>query len=307
MRNATRSLGLLFVSFTVLLGVVAPAAAEDGIGVVDERTGEWYLRDPTSGETTSFYYGNPGDRPFVGDWDCDGTETPGLYRQRDGYVYLRNSNTQGYAHLKFFFGNPGDVPLAGDWNGDGCDTVSLYRPSEGRFYVINTLGSEDAGLGAAELSYTFGNPGDTPFAGDFDGDGVDTFGVARNGRVYLSNTHGGASAATEFDFGDRADPLLAGAWTAGGDTIASYRSAAGVFALKHSNSAGIADTEVLTSLTPEMAIDLLTYMFSPIDLLFYGIAIYEGYRFAFRQFTHVELAELAEEKPSESPPDVKMP
>ena len=174
----------------------------------------------------------------------DHIETPGLYRQRDGYVYLRNSNTQGYAHLKFFFGNPGDVPLAGDWNGDGCDTVSLYRPSEGRFYVINTLGSEDAGLGAAELSYTFGNPGDTPFAGDFDGDGVDTFGVARGGRVYLSNTHGGGSAATEFDFGDRADPLLAGAWTAGGDTIASYRSAAGVFALRHSNSAGIADTEI---------------------------------------------------------------
>lgn len=64
--------------------------------------------------------------------------------------------------------------------------------------------------------------------------------------------------------------------------------------------------DVLTSLTPEMAIDLLTYMFSPIDLLFYGIAIYEGYRFAFRQFTHEELAPLAKESSVASPPDATM-
>lgn len=65
--------------------------------------------------------------------------------------------------------------------------------------------------------------------------------------------------------------------------------------------------QVVGSLTPELAIDMLTYMFSPIDLLFYGIAIYEGYRFAFRQFTHEELTPLAVEKPNASPPDIKMP
>ena len=63
----------------------------------------------------------------------------------------------------------------------------------------------------------------------------------------------------------------------------------------------------IISLTPEIAIDMLTYMFSPIDLLFYGIAVYEGYRFAFRQFTHEEISALAEENSSTTPPDVKMP
>lgn len=65
--------------------------------------------------------------------------------------------------------------------------------------------------------------------------------------------------------------------------------------------------QVVASLTPEIALDILKYMFSPVDLLFYGIAIYEGYRFAFRQFTHEELAELAEEQPNDPPPDATMP
>ena len=99
------------------------------VGLVDPSTGLWYLRDQW-GVIDSFYYGNPGDVPFLGDWDGDGIDTPGLYRQTDGYVYLRNTNTQGIADIKFFFGNPGDIPLAGDFDGDGFDTVSIYRPSE---------------------------------------------------------------------------------------------------------------------------------------------------------------------------------
>ena len=118
------------------------------IGYVDTK-GSWHLADdPASGtEHVEFFFGNPGDVPFIGDWDCDGVDTPGLYRQSDGFVYLRNSNTQGVADIEFFFGNPGDVPLVGDFNGDGCDTVSIYRPAEHRFYVINRLGEGTGGLG----------------------------------------------------------------------------------------------------------------------------------------------------------------
>ncbi|HLF43456.1 MAG TPA: glycosyl hydrolase, partial [Acidimicrobiia bacterium] len=68
------------------------AAFQDGGG----RFNIWSLA--TSGIVeTSFVYGNPGDVPFSGDWDCDGVETPGLYRRSDGYVYLRNSNSEGVA------------------------------------------------------------------------------------------------------------------------------------------------------------------------------------------------------------------
>jgi hypothetical protein len=193
---------------------------------------------------TSFYYGNPGDVPFSGDWDCDGVETPGLYRQSDGYVYLRNSNTEGVADISFFFGNPGDLPMAGDFNGNGCDTVSIYRPSEQRFYVINTLGSNDGGLGAAEYSFLFGVAGDKPFVGDFNGDGIDTVGLHREstGLVYLRDSNTTGVADYQFIYGDPGDMLVAGDWDGDGDdTVGVYRPSNGMFYLRNSNTQGVAD------------------------------------------------------------------
>lgn len=38
--------------------------------------------------------------------------------------------------------------------------------------------------------------------------------------------------------------------------------------------------------------ELLIKTFSPMDILFYGIAIYEGYRFAFRQITEEEISAI---------------
>jgi hypothetical protein len=55
---------------------------------------------------------------------------------------------------------------------------------------------------------------------------------------------------------------------------------------------GVSFGEVLSRLTPAMAIDMIRATFSPIDLLFYGIAVYEGYRFAFRRVTAEDLARL---------------
>ncbi|MDP9495482.1 MAG: hypothetical protein M3P87_09610 [Actinomycetota bacterium] len=162
----------------------------DGIdtpGVV--RAGQWFLRDSnsTGSADRSFWFGNPGDTPFAGDWTGNGFDKPGLYRRSDGFVYLRNSLTQGIADIRFFFGNPGDLPLAGDFNGDGRDSVSLYRPSEQRFYIMNRLGANNGGLGAADLSFSFGNPGDRPLVGDWDGNGIAGPGVYRNRGWYLRN------------------------------------------------------------------------------------------------------------------------
>ena len=216
------------------------------VGLVDPSTGLWYLRDEW-GVIDSFYYGNPGDVPFMGDWDGDGVETPGLYRQSDGYVYLRNSNTQGIADIRFFFGNPGDVPLAGDFDGDGFDTVSIYRPSEQRFYIINELGENDGGLGAAEYSFVFGNPGDQPVVGDWDGDGVDEIGLHRasTGFFYYRNTLTTGIADAEFYFGNPGDRFVAGDWGVidGRDTPAVFRPSNTVFYFRHTLTQGNADSQ----------------------------------------------------------------
>jgi uncharacterized protein YkwD len=217
----------------------------DGFATVD-ASGHWRVFDEIGPESpvSSFFFGDPGDVPFMGDWDGDGVATPGLYRQSDGFVYVRDSNTQGVADREFFFGDPGDVPLVGDFDGDGRDSVSVWRASEARVYVINELGGDGGGLGAAEYSFGFGNPGDTPFVGDFDGDGVDSVGLYRTstGFVYFRNGLSTGVADLEFFYGDPGDQILAGDWDGDGDdTVAVYRPSTGRLYVNLENAAGTAD------------------------------------------------------------------
>ena len=213
------------------------------VGTVQTSSGVWRLYQGPI-QVDSFFFGDPGDFGFFGDWDCDGVATPGLYRRSDGFVYLRNSNTEGVADITFFFGNPGDLPLAGDFDGDGCDTVSIYRPGEARFYVINELGLDDRGLGAADYSFLFGNPGDVPFVGDWNGDGIDTPGLRRNsnGFVYLRNSNTTGIADVDYFYGDPGDIVFAGDWDSDGDdTIGLYRPSNGTIYLRNTNTTGVAD------------------------------------------------------------------
>ncbi len=240
-------IALVALGLIAMAGVAAAEEPRDGFGVVDTTTGVWYLYEASMSETTSFYFGNPGDYPFMGDWNCDGVDTPGLYRQSDGYVYLRDTNTQGSADISFFFGNPGDVPVAGDFNADGCDTVSIYRPSNQRFYIINELGTSDGGLGAADYEFGFGDSGDKPFVGDFNGNGEDTIGLHREstGLVYFRNTNSTGNADSQFIYGDPADRIIAGEWAIGPgggvDTVGIFRPSEGWFYLRYSNTRGNAD------------------------------------------------------------------
>ena len=220
------------------------------VGLVDTSQGRWYLYDADGVRITDFFFGNPGDLPFLGDWNGDGVETPGLYRQSDGFVYLRDTNTQGPATIQFFFGNPGDVPIAGDFDGDGKDTVSIYRPSNQTFYIINELAANNEGLGAAEVSYVFGNPGDKPFVGDFDGDGIETAGLHREstGLVYFRNEHAAGFADAQFIYGDPADRIVAGDWNGdGGHSPALFRPSDRTVYFRFENTQGNADDDYIPS------------------------------------------------------------
>lgn len=192
----------------------------------------------------SFIYGNPSDLAISGDWDCNGSRTPGMYRQSDGFVYIRNSNSIGVADRRFFLGNPGDYPVIGDFNNDGCDTVSAYRETTQQIFIMNALGPPEGALGIPDHTYVLGNPGDRPFAGDFDGDGIDTVGLHREstGRVYYRNSFTTGVADNDFVFGDPSDILLAGDWNGNGtDTVAVYRPGNGTVYMKLTNATGNAD------------------------------------------------------------------
>ena len=81
----------LFVAAAVFISGPAGAAdTPDEVGFVDPATGLWNL-----GGDESFFFGVPGDIPFLGDWDGDGTDTPGLYRPSDGFAYVIDRRETG--------------------------------------------------------------------------------------------------------------------------------------------------------------------------------------------------------------------
>jgi len=221
--QATRLPWLVLVVVALVgsvIGIASPADAASapvGVGLFDPATGRWEIRSLV-GQQHSFYFGIPGDYPLIGDWDCDGDETPGVYRQSDASVYLRNSTETGIADVTYVYGIPGDIPLAGDFNDDGCDTVSVYRPGTGQVFIINQLGSDGQPLGAADLAYWFGVPGDRPFVGDFDGDGIDTIGVQRLGGagIFVRQSHTTGPADASAFFSTEEDRFVAGDWRGDG-------------------------------------------------------------------------------------------
>jgi hypothetical protein len=204
-------------------------------GVFRPSNGLLYLKNTnmTGYADVAINYGTGGDCPVTGDWDGDGVDTIGIYR--NDTFYLRNSNTLGFADMVFAFGAPGDQPVAGDWNGDGIDTIGVYR--NGLFLLRN---SNTAGV--SDVSFLLGIPGDVGVAGDWNGDGVDTTGVFRpsNGVIFLKNANTSGFADVALNYGLSGDQPVTGDWNNDGiDTIGVYRNA--TFYLKNSNTIGFAD------------------------------------------------------------------
>lgn len=130
--------------------------------------------------------------PITGDWDGNGTDDLGWYR--DGDVALR---LPGGVVKRFRYGTTGDIPIIGDFNGDGIDTVSIIRDRE---WHINNR--PQAG-GAADKTFIYGRitAGDKPLAGDWNGDGVDGVGIVRRGEWHLRNDVGGGTGQVVFTYG----------------------------------------------------------------------------------------------------------
>lgn len=167
-------------------------------------------------------YGIPGDRPITGDWDGDGVDTVGVYR--DGVFYLRNSNMSGFADVVVPFGVPDDTPVAGDWDGDGIDTIGVYR--NGVFFLRNANTP-----GPADLVFAFGLPGDTPIARDWTGKGYDSVGVYRpvestSSCFFVQNTdaNNDTVAGVPLCPGIPSGPAVVGDWDNDGkDVVGIYR------------------------------------------------------------------------------------
>ena len=160
---------------------------------------------------------------------------PAVLRTADGTMYMRSTQTSGFATSAFVFGDLGDLAMMCDWDGDGVPTIGVQRQSDGNFYLRNANTT-----GYADIEFIYGNPGDIPVCGDWDGDGIDTAGVVRSGTWYLKNDHLGGFADVSFIYGNPNDHAIAGDWNGDGiDTPGVRRD--GPWYLRNSNSSGVAD------------------------------------------------------------------
>jgi hypothetical protein len=231
LRRRTARRLLTALSASILGGLVAVPAAG--------AASSWFLSNsPTGGAPTiDLGFGEPGDVALSGDWNGDGTDTPGVFRQRAGVapLWVLSNNTTGDGPLlSFAWGEPtGDIPIVGDWNADGADTVGLFRGGTGapQWYLATT----NAAGGGNPSPVSYGNPGDAPIVGDWNGDGIDTLGVVRAGSggpewwlASANSNGGGAPALTTFTYGNSGDVPLAGDWNGDGtDTVGIFRREAG--------------------------------------------------------------------------------
>ena len=69
---------------------------------------------------------------------------------------------------------------------------------------------------------------------------------------------------------------------------------------------GIPFLDALSLLTPEIIYDLMVAYSSPIDIVFYGIAIYEGYQFSFRRINSDEIQRVLSGAPGQGTPAVRL-
>ena len=113
-------------------------------------------------------------------------------------------------------------------------TTGVFRPSNGVIFLKNSNTT-----GIADVALNYGNPGDYPVVGDWDGDGDTTIGIYRNGTFYLRNSNTNGFADIVFAFGSPGDQPIAGDWNGDGvTTVGVYRSSTGTFYLSYGNSAG---------------------------------------------------------------------
>lgn len=201
----------------------------------------WLLRtaQTTGPADTTFSYGGRPLTAMMGDWDGNGSCTPGTFE--GGSLKLRNANSEGDADITVAFGHRRGFAVAGDFDGDNVDDVAIFRG--GTWEVRYSTG-------ATAAPFTFGSgiwPATVPVAGDWDGDGVDGIGTYTHATATwnLRNTaSGGAPDVGPFVYGtpDATYPVV-GDWDADGtDTVGVKQAPGATWSLRDDNSAGEADT-----------------------------------------------------------------
>jgi hypothetical protein len=209
--------------------------------------------------------GNEKAIPVTGDFNGDGVTDIGVFVDGQWFLDLNGNGRWDEGDLWAKLGTQDDLPVTGDWDADGKTDIGIYGPAWSRdpWAISREPGlpdadnfpnnaprkfknmppkPEDATDGARMLRRTargksradvidhvfhYGEPGDVPLAGDWNGDGIRQIGVFHDGQWYLDLDGDGKFTEKDaaFVFGQAGDVPIVGDFNGDGvDDIGIYRN-----------------------------------------------------------------------------------
>ncbi len=193
----------------------------------------WFYALNGVGTTSAFQWGIASDTFVPSDYDGDDKTDIAVWRAGtpgQAAFYILQSN--GFTLRIENFGQTGDNPrVVGDYDGDGKTDVAVYRSGANAgdpstWFYRGTLNNP-----SGNVTYVpWGQNGDFPAPGDYDGDGKGDFVIQRNGgggqaNFWMLNSTGSTSVTA---FGTPTDLIVPGDYDGDGKTdIATVRGIAG--------------------------------------------------------------------------------
>jgi ELWxxDGT repeat protein len=146
------------------------------VGVFRPSTGQWLVKNSSTGSMFAIEWGISTDVPVPADYDGDGRTDVAVYRPSTGQwlVKLSESDFVSVVVLQWGVQALNDVPVPADYDGDGKADPAVYRASTGHWLVARSTTSY-----VTPLVRLWGSTGDQPMPADFDGDGKIDFAIYR--------------------------------------------------------------------------------------------------------------------------------
>ncbi len=189
----------------------------------EHRSGKWSIYDLDGNQLDvdkEITLGEDDSVPLVGDFNGDGVEEVAVYKDGQWYVDLNGNGKWDAGDMWLRLGSKLDRPVVGDWDGDGKDDVGIFGPqwqrdaeaivhdpglpdpaNARRRNVTSTVSNRkpvedkprylvrgDQGemrADAIDHVFRYGEQPDTPLAGDWNGDGIDSIATFRAGTWML--------------------------------------------------------------------------------------------------------------------------